>query len=177
MVLLKADSNMCRYADEILRFLVHQLFILSEEEAHIMFYGMFVNTKGKIDSFIPCDLMMEFVVRTMKKHIKHMYSNKTERNIERKTGALASLDALMNNYDVDSSVIRRNKKHRKADVGGDELSMAEDLHSLSPFQVIPGRKHEQFENVSCSLLSSLNYDHFLRWVTRRAEIHATSLGN
>ena len=82
MVLLKADSNMCRYADEILRFLVHQTCILSEREAHQMFYGMFVNTKGKLDSFIPCDLMMEFVVRATKKHIKHMHSNKTERNVE-----------------------------------------------------------------------------------------------
>ena len=86
MVLLKAHKWQSKYADEILRFLVHQLAILSEHDAHMMFYSLFVNTKGRIDSNIPCDLQMEYLVRVCKKHIKHMHSNKTEENIGKRTG-------------------------------------------------------------------------------------------
>ena len=177
MILLKADSYQSKYADEILRFLVHQLCILSEEEANLMFYSMFVNTKGDVDSFVPCDLMMEFMVRAVKKHIKHMHSNKTESNIDRKTGALASLNSLVKTYDNDTGVLQRSKKHTKSSQESDELSMAEDLHSLKPFTADTGRAHSHFKNVQPSMLGLLDYDYFLKWVTYRSKVHATSLGN
>ena len=177
MVVLKADSNMSRYADEILRFLVHQICTLSSKEAHEMFYAMFVNTRGKLDSFIPCDLMMEFAVRAIKKHIKNMHSHKTQHNIERKTGALGCLSDLINNYDNASCVLRRTKRHKPASEEGDELSMAEDLHTLAPFSPVEGRSFQRFPNIGASMLSHLEYNHFLSWVSNRSKVHANSLGN
>ncbi|CAC5403385.1 unnamed protein product [Mytilus coruscus] len=91
MIHFKANNNLSKYAYEILRLLVHQLCILSEQEAHEEFYGLFVNTKGKMDSHIPCDLQMEYIVKSVKRNIKHMFSNKTGKNITTRTSALPAI--------------------------------------------------------------------------------------
>jgi hypothetical protein len=41
-MIIKADSFQAKYGDEILRFLVIQLHVLSEENANKTFYSMFV---------------------------------------------------------------------------------------------------------------------------------------
>ena len=42
---------------------------------------MFVNTKGRIDTHIPVDLQMDYIVCVCKKHIQHMFSNKKKTQI------------------------------------------------------------------------------------------------
>ena len=66
MVLCKAHNWLSKYANEILQFLVKQLAILSDHDAHMMFYSMFVNKKGRIATNIPCHLQMEYIVRVCK---------------------------------------------------------------------------------------------------------------
>ena len=83
--------------------LVQQQFTLSKLQAHEVFYGMVVNTKGHIDSHISVDLQMEHIVRSMKKHIKHMFANKTEENITKQTGALTMINDIYHNADKQSS--------------------------------------------------------------------------
>lgn len=78
MLMFKANNYLSKYAYEIMRFLVHQLCTLSDRKAHQEFYGLFVNTGGKIDSHIPCDLKMEHIVKFARHHLKHMFSNQTE---------------------------------------------------------------------------------------------------
>ena len=174
MIILKSDNNLSKYADEILRFLVQQQFTLSEVQAHDVFYGMVVNTKGHIDSHIPVDLQMEHIVRSMKKHIKHMFSNKTEENITKQTGALAMINDIAHNADKQSSVVIRGKKHVIRSSHGDEVTMVEDILTVHPFQ----HKTRTFGgNVKCSMMAYLNYDHFRSWLVRRAQIHAESLGD
>lgn len=177
MIILKADSNMSKYADEILRFLVHQTCTLSEHDAKLTFYSMFVNTQGRIDSHIAADMQMEFIVRTYKKHIKHMLSNKTESNIERKTAALGSLCNIMTHYDDITSVVTRTKSHSKPSEIGDEISMLEDLRQLHPFKHIDNRSHDTFKNVQLSLLAALDRKNLFNWLMHRSQIHATSMGN
>ncbi len=177
MVILKSDNNLSKYADEILRFLLHQVCLLPEKQAHCMFYAMFVNTKGRVDSHIPVDLQMEFLVKNYKKTIKHMQSNKTMKNIERKTGVLASLNMLIENFDKTSDVTSRNGSHRRLSSIADEVSIFEDLRKVKPFYHQSGRQLEHFTDVPCSLLSKLRYEHFFSWMMRRKDFHAQSLGN
>ena len=44
MVIIRSDNPRAKYADEILHLLVHQMALLSEKEAHEVFYALFVNT-------------------------------------------------------------------------------------------------------------------------------------
>jgi len=177
MILLKADNNLSKYADEILRFLLQQLFILSEHDAKLVFHSMFVNTRGRIDTHIPADLQMEFIVRTYKKYIKHMLSNKTESNIQRKTGALGGIYNVATHYDDITPVLNRTQKHSQPSDALDEISMLEDLRQVKPFLQQDNRVHSTFPNIEQSLLIGLNYDHLHKWLLHRTTIHGASLGN
>ena len=177
MVLFKAHHWLSKYADEILRFLIYQLGILSEHEAHIMFYSMFVNTKGQIDSNIPCDLQMEYIVRVCKKHIKHMYSNKSEENIKRKTGALAAINEIIQNFDTETIPIKRNNRHSTHSNDAEEEMMVEDLRDVKPFETTPYRSHRSFPQMEDSLLGYMNYQEFLKWLDRRTKVHSNNVGN
>ena len=73
MILLKADSNMCKYADEILRSWVLQLCKLSEEDSCQMFYACLSTQKEKKILLFPAT--WSWNGHAYKKHIKHMYSN------------------------------------------------------------------------------------------------------
>lgn len=143
----------------------------------MMFYTMFVNTRGLIDSHIPADLQMEHTVNTFKKHIKHMLSNKTESNIMKKTAALGGLHAITENYDTVSNVIIRTTRHSKPSETGDEMTMIDDLLHIKPFTHVGNRYHDSFKNINGSLLAGLHYGSYLNWLKHRLSVHGSSLIN
>ena len=95
MWMFKANKPLVsKYGIECLRFLVQQLYVLSEQRATQSFYGMFINTKGKIDSFVASDMWMEWVVRVVKKHITPMMANQNAKYIQEKTTSLCALNQI-----------------------------------------------------------------------------------
>ncbi|CAG2245512.1 unnamed protein product [Mytilus edulis] len=110
MMYFKVYNNLSKYALEILRLLVHQLCTLSEKGSNEEFYAMFVNTGGKFETHIPADRRMEYLVKEVKQHVKHMYSNKTEENISNRTRAISGIREISVNFDQQSGVIIRKKK-------------------------------------------------------------------
>lgn len=60
MLFFRSSSRLSKYAYEIVRLLVHQQCALSVQASHEEFYGLFVNTAGKINSHIPADERMEW---------------------------------------------------------------------------------------------------------------------
>lgn len=177
MIHFKANNNMSKYAYEIMRLLVHQYCTLSEKEAHEEFYGLFVNTKGKADSFIPCDLRMEHLVKSVKTNIKHMFSNKTDKNITTRTSALPVMKDIAENFDKVTGVIVRSKKHSDKESIHDEQDMIKDIHQLKPFVYQSGRKHDSFPNVTSQMVSLLNTTNFRSWIDIQKYKFATELGN
>ncbi|XP_070547037.1 uncharacterized protein [Ptychodera flava] len=141
MMYLKASNNLSKYAYEIMRLLVHQFCILSEKEAHEEFYGLFVNTHGKLDSHIPVDLQMVYIVKSVKKSIKHMYSNQTEKNISRRSGSLSGINEISQNFDKCTNVLVRADKHSVVSSLDDELTIIKDLQTVKPFDHNDGRHH------------------------------------
>lgn len=95
MCVLKGHSVRSKYALEILRFLCQQMPLLSEQTALQSFYGLFVNTKGKFDSFIAADLEMEHMVRLVKSHSKSVQSNKSEATFSKRTSAFAGMEKIV----------------------------------------------------------------------------------
>ncbi|XP_070581644.1 uncharacterized protein [Ptychodera flava] len=177
MITFKANNNLSKYALEILRFLVHQLCTMTEQQAHREFYGLFVNTKGHIDSFIPADRQMEYIVTLVKKNMKHMCSNKTETNIKNVTSALAGVQTISNNFDNISEVIVRAKKHNEISTHADEIAMVDDLRHVRPFRHTPGRFHPSFPRISSSIQHHLNVHHFHAWIQEHTVNFATEHGN
>lgn len=177
MVLIRGQSPKSSYPDEILRFVVLQQCVYSPREAQQMFAAMQVNTRGKQDSNIPVDLQMEYIVKSSKRHIGHMQSNKSQTNIERKTGALAAINQVMEKYDESTETLIRSKKHTHTSALADELSMVEDLRTVRPFQHQAGRSYPQFDHIKPTLIHEESMMHLRQWMLRRGHEHAASLVN
>ena len=158
MVILKRHNNLSKYAYEIMRLLVHQQSSLSVCDAHQEFYGMFVDTSGKIDSHIAVDDRMEWCVGVVKKHIKHMFGNKTAHNITTRTTALSGIGEISQNYDTATKVVVRCQKHSVASALEDEMAILEDLRKLRPFEKVPGRYHPHFPEEAASILQNIDVD-------------------
>ena len=177
MLLFKSHNNLSKYALEILRLLVHQICILSEKAANEEFYGLFVNTTGQYNGHIPADKRMEYLVKQVKEHIKHMFSNKTEANIRNRSSAIASVREISENFDRASSVVVRSKKHSDKSAQGDELTILDCLRRVRPFKHQPGRFHEHFRNIKASSTIDYNVRHYHQWIGNRKERFAVELGN
>lgn len=177
MMYFKIYNNLSKYALEILRLLVHQLCTLSEKGSNEEFYAMFVNTGGKFETHIPADRRMEYLVKEVKQHVKHMYSNKTEENISNRTRAISGIREISVNFDQQSGVIIRSKKHSDKSSKEDELAILSDLRDIRPFHCQPGRKHSCFGEMSSSVVQNLDVDHYHNWINTRKVKFALENGN
>ncbi|XP_076078863.1 uncharacterized protein LOC143048879 [Mytilus galloprovincialis] len=177
MLYFKSHKNLSKYALDILRFLVHQLILLSEKEANEEFYGLFVNTNGHFNGHIPADLAMEHLVKKVKDHLKHMFSNKTESNIMNRTKALGAIRDIAENFEKQSKVIVRAKKHSDKSAADDEKIILKDLRKLKPFQFEAGRAHEHFSKIPSTIVNQLNTSHYFEWIEPRIQMFATEIGN
>ena len=177
MLFFKSYKNLSKYAYEIIRLLIHQMYLLSEKEASEEFYGMFVNTNGHLDGHIPADRRMEYLVKEIKEHIKHMSSNKTERNIKMRSSAIAGVSRIGEHYDDITNVLVRTQRHSERSPHGDELRLIYLLREVRPFQYTPGRFHSSFENINPSIVDTLDIPHYQNWLTSKKYKYAVELGN
>lgn len=171
MMQLKSRSVHAKYPLEILQYLFLQYSLLTEQVAHQTFHAGFVNTKGKSDTNIPADQQMEAVIKKSKRHIRHMCSNKNMDSITAKTAAMPAYRAVASNFEADTKVVIRSKKHKVKDAISDELIMIEDLHKVRPFRHIPGRHYEGFENITVSPVTKLNVMELLKWIEMHKRRH------
>ena len=172
MPIFLANNSKSKYAYEIMRLLVHQQCSLSEKEAVEEFYALFVNTKGKMHTHIPVDDRMEWQVGKVKKHLKHMFSNKTEDNILKKTKALGGLAEVAENYDKATNVVVRATSHTEASALGDELTMQGHLREVRPWR---GRYFEGFNRMSKSAMQGLDLVKYRNWIQTKLYRFATDL--
>ena len=177
MLLFKSHRNLSKYAYEILRLLVHQICILSEKAANEEFHGLFVNTNGHFDGHIPADRRMEYLVKTIKTHLKHMYSNKTEKNIAKRTSAIATISDISSRYDSATNVLVRTKQHSDRSSRGDELILLESIREVRPFRRTAGRYHNAFPNIRPGTTDGVDRRHYHAWLAKKIEQFATELGN
>ncbi|XP_045208850.2 uncharacterized protein LOC123560755 [Mercenaria mercenaria] len=163
LIILKGHSNKAKYPREILRMLIQQYSVMGLREACMVFQACFVNTKGKVDSHVPADLVQEWNVKESKLHIKHMFSNKNDKNIVNKTAALPLIHCIAENMDNEIGTIVRSKRHKKKDSDDDELLMIEDFRHIRPFQHKEGRFFKGFKNVKRSMIEKVDGFNLRQW--------------
>ena len=128
------------------------------------FYGLFVNTKSKVDSNIPANLQMEYLVRQCKGHIKSMSSNATEQTIEKRSSAFVGLQRISEVYDESTITIIHAKKHKVPSSLDDEKLIVKDLRNVRPFHMVPGRGLENVQTVSKTPVLKLKMEEFDSWI-------------
>ena len=120
---------------------------------------------------------MEYLVRLTKRHIKHMFSNKTTTNITKRSRAIAGISDISENYDTESHLLIRAKKHSDISSDHDELRILEDLRLIRPFLSEVGREHNSFKNIPQSIVDNLVITEFRRWMTSWITKSGPELGN
>jgi hypothetical protein len=146
--------------------LVQQYSVMGYREACQVFQSCFVNVHGKSDGNVPADLIQEWNVRECKSHIKHMFSNKSEANINNRTSAIAGIKAISSNFDKEIGTIVRAKKHRSKVDNEDICKMMNDLRAIQPFKHIEGRQYHSFKNIPKSLYKKVDGFELHEWFGR-----------
>jgi hypothetical protein len=171
MLHLKAENSRSKYALEILRLLFHQYAGLSEQDAIASFQGLFVNTSGKPGKNIPADLAMEHNVRKTKDILKTMGPHKTPETIRVRTGAMSSLSNITENYTSATGCYIRRGQHKIPSAHGDEVFMLNDLRSVQPFKMVPGRTLSKFKLDSKSMKSKANHAEVTSWINSKKYVY------
>ncbi len=165
MLILRGRSTRAKYPLEIFRLLVQQYSLLPLADAYQVLYDCFVNTRGKPDSHVPADQQMEWLVKVMKKHIKHMHSQNTQDHINTRSSALPGITEIADQLDLTAQVLVRCSRHNKIDPSDGREQMVKDFASVNPFTFSEDRKfkNEKFSNMKKSNIAKLDYGKLERW--------------
>ena len=140
--------------------------LLSEGEAYQSTWAATANwTEGKGKN-LEIDLMQENRNRDLKKLIKSMGANKTDKSIERASKAVGGVRKVMQNFDAQVAIHAKSTAHGHKSSSSDELKVLKDLHNLQPFTHKNDRKHTSFESVSSDPLYDLEEVKFNEWLKR-----------
>lgn len=176
MPMLLVQSNLSKYAIEIIRFLVQQ-HTACERDATETFYKLFVNTGSSSDTHMPVDLCMEHIVKRQKQYVMHMYAGRSEKNVKRHTSAMCGINAVADNFDVKTDVLIRSTTHKSIDSINDEQILMKQLRSLRPFQKSCRRQHNGIGRISPTGVAGLDYDKFKNWLQSKHRVYSVHLGN
>ena len=106
---------------------------------------------------------MDWLVKTVKKHVKHMHSKKTVGNIYDKSAAIPAVAAIGANFDETAGVRKRAKAHKRKGADQDELFMMDDLRTVKPFEAIEGRHYNDFRTIVTSQVKNIDGYKFQKW--------------
>lgn len=162
----KALPGFNAYAIEMLISIVQNDVFLSEAEAHQCIWASTVNWKGGASKNIEIDLLQENRNKDIKKSIKGMGANKTDKAIENASRAAGGQRKVVENFDVQINRAFSSSSHTHRSTAADESKILADLRTLKPFTNEPNRMHDSFPNVLPDPLATLNQAELETWLTR-----------
>lgn len=154
------------YAIEMLISVIQNDVFLSEAEAHHCMWASTANWKGGVGKNIEIDLLQENRNKDIKKAIKAMGPNKTDNAIDRSSRASGGERHTVQNFDhqVGKTSPSSTHSHKSSEI--DERIVLNDLRDLKPFDSIPNRKHDSFQDISADPLATLDQVDLDKWLKK-----------
>ncbi|XP_028410703.1 uncharacterized protein LOC114533388 [Dendronephthya gigantea] len=140
--------------------------LLSKAEAHRCKWAATVNWKGGAGHNIEIDLFQENRNCEMKKLIRSMGANKTEKAIKRASKASGGVTEIVEAFEAQMNIHAKSTSHTHKSSTDDEAIVARDLRSLRPFRQEEERKFETFDGISHNPTHLLDKDKFKEWMER-----------
>ena len=162
----KSDFGFNAYAIEMLINIVQNEVFLSESEAHHCKWSSTANWKGGSAKNLEIDILQENRNKDIKKLIKGMGANKTDKAIERASRAAAGVRKIVENFDTQVSLSPASSTHSHKSSARDEAKILTDLRQVKPFSNQPGRSHDSFPNIRPDPLETMDAEELDRWLTR-----------
>lgn len=161
-------SNRTKYALEALM-LQFQLITLPPSLVHQLTWGRFVNSRGGPGQNIPCDLYNEHVNKLFKGIIERMGANFTEKATTRVARSMTAIDSLSTQFDEQIGLHPEASAHSTKTDKDDINKVVKVVLSEKLLQVIPGRSHSNFTNVSSNPLKNLDWEKLHTWISQKAK--------
>ena len=154
------------YAIEMLISVIQNEVFLSEAEAHHCMWASTANWKGGVAKNIEIDLLQENRNKDIKKAIKAMGPNKTDNAIDRSSRASGGERLTVQNFDhqVGKTNPTSSLSHKSFEI--DERIVLRDLHDLKPFDSIPNRKYDSFQDISANPMATLDQVDLDKWLKK-----------
>ena len=140
--------------------------LLSEAEAHRCKWAATVNWKGGAGKNIEIDLFQENRNSEMKKLIKAMGANKTEKAISRASKATGGVTSIVDAFEQQVNIHPKSSRHSHKSSARDEALISKDLRDLRPFKKDDERSFESFKGISHDPTYSLDKEKFQTWISR-----------
>ena len=108
--------------------------LASEEMAHRLTWGKFVNWHGSKARNIACDMAQEICNRVSKDIVKGMeWPNKTHNAMKRASKPAAGVQQIAKRMNQVCNVKRASQAHSHKSATEDEMIMVQDLRKIKPF--------------------------------------------
>lgn len=162
----KSSPGFNSYAIEMLINVVQNEVFLTDAEAHNCVWASTANWTGGPGRNIEIDLLQENRNKDLKKQIKAMGANKTDKAIDRSSRASGGERQIAENYDKQVNRPVHSSSHSHQSSVLDDKKILADLRTLKPFNTIPNRKHDSFQEISSDPLATLDETELARWLSR-----------
>ena len=156
-----------KYALEALRIQFQVNALLSPQLAHHIKWDRFVNTRGQMGTNIPMDLYNEHVVKMVKKIIRCMGPNLTEKALQRAARSVSAINNICKQYDRESCVPVTSSRHSTLSTARDIGLVVDDVMSNKLLEVIPNRSHAKFGDMKLNPLWNFNKEKALEWIAKK----------
>ena len=161
-----ATPGFNEFAIEMLINILQCEVLLSKAEAHQCKWAATVNWKGGAGKNIEIDLFQENQNAEMKKLVRSMGANKTEKAITRASQAAAGIAKIVEAFEEQVKMPFRSSAHTHKSSGDDEKVISRDLRSLRPFKNEDSRTLETFVGISPDPIHLLDTNKFKEWINR-----------
>ena len=165
MLYFRSRKHGMKYAFEAMRLLTCTKALFTEQMAHRIIHGQFVNAKGGPGNNYSNDLKMETLVKDHKVILKGLCGNKTLKAVQRSTNAVYGLRSVVAAIDEESNVKPDSTKHTHASSNKIVEEMINVLQAVKPFHEQPGRMLRSFPDISKSPLDRLDVTALHKWLT------------
>ena len=160
-------SGRSKYSLEALRLQLQVKALLSPQLAHQVQWNRFVNTRGGLGNNIQMDLHNEHIVKLVKKIIRCMGPNLTEKALQRAARSVSTLQAVCEQYDKESAVPTITTAHSTLSLAADISKIVRAVLSNDLLHIIPGRSHSMFKKMRVNPLWNWDQEKTAEWITNK----------
>lgn len=161
------SSGRTKYSLEALRLQLQSKAILSPMLAHQVIWDRFVNTRGGAGNNIPNDLYNEHVVKQIKKTVRCMGPNLTEKALQRASRSVSFIHAICKQYDKQSGVPLRTTRHSTRSDANDVSMVAQAVLKNKLLDITPGQHHRAFKHIKLNPVWNFDKKATLEWIDKK----------
>ena len=123
-----------------------------------------MNTRGGLGNNIQMDLHNEHIVKLVKKIIRGMVPNLTEKALQRAARSVSTLQAVREQYDKESAVPTITTAHSTLSFEADITKVTRAVLSNDLLRIIPGRSHSMFKKMRVNPLWNWDQEKTTEWI-------------